>query len=208
MYHIFWTILIFYNLREITRSPFLPVLARHAILAVSACPPTREPPRENQCLILLSTTPVSVTARAHPFIGSLGMTTRHALRTWGVSADWLPSAPWMLTAWCSHQGLSIPHTHYDAQVAWDRLLTSSPWHGVTTVVMGNCGVGVAPVKPETAQHSPVSTWSMLKPFPTTSCRLAYDWQWESYGEYLDIIDRDGLGMNIAGLVAFTPCGIT
>src|SRR5262245_1921763 len=45
-------------------------------------------------------------------------------------------------------GFVDPHTHYDAQICWDRPLTSASWHGVTTVVMGNCGVGIAPCKPE------------------------------------------------------------
>lgn len=100
-------------------------------------------------------------------------------------------------------GFIDPHTHYDAQIAWDPLLTSSPWHGVTTVVMGNCGVGVAPVKPETRDvllHDLVN----VEAIPYDVMQAGIDWQWESYGEYLDAIDRRGLGINVAGLVAFTP----
>ena len=100
-------------------------------------------------------------------------------------------------------GFIDPHTHYDAQVAWDPLLTSSPWHGVTTVVMGNCGVGVAPVKPETRDillHDLVN----VEAIPYEVMQAGIDWQWESYGEYMDAIDRRGMGINVAGLVAFTP----
>jgi N-acyl-D-aspartate/D-glutamate deacylase len=100
-------------------------------------------------------------------------------------------------------GFIDPHTHYDAQVAWDPLLTSSPWHGVTTVVMGNCGVGVAPVKPEMRD---VLLYDLVnvEAIPYEVMQAGIDWQWESYGEYLAAIDRRGLGINVAGLVAFTP----
>lgn len=110
-----------------------------------------------------------------------------------VTADGLVLAP----------GFIDPHTHYDAQVSWDPLLTSSPWHGVTTVVMGNCGVGVAPVRPETRDilmHDLVN----VEAIPYAVMEAGIDWQWESHGEYLDTIDRRGLGINIASLVAFTP----
>jgi len=100
-------------------------------------------------------------------------------------------------------GFVDPHTHYDAQVAWDPLLTCSPWHGVTTVIMGNCGVGVAPVKAQTREilmHDLVN----VEAIPYDVMKAGIDWQWESYGQYLDAIDRRGLGINVAGLVAFTP----
>ena len=100
-------------------------------------------------------------------------------------------------------GFIDPHTHYDAQVAWDPLLTCSPWHGVTTVVMGNCGVGVAPVKPESRDillHDLVN----IEDLSFDVMKAGIDWQWESFGEYLDAVGQGGLGINIAGLVAFTP----
>jgi N-acyl-D-aspartate/D-glutamate deacylase len=100
-------------------------------------------------------------------------------------------------------GFIDPHTHYDAQIAWDSLLTSSPWHGVTTVVMGNCGVGVAPVRPDTRDilmHDLVN----VEAIPYDVMQAGIDWRWEHYGQYLDAIGARGLGVNVAGLVAFTP----
>jgi N-acyl-D-aspartate/D-glutamate deacylase len=100
-------------------------------------------------------------------------------------------------------GFVDPHTHYDAQIAWDPLVTCSPWHGVTTVIMGNCGVGVAPVKPATREIL-MQDLVNVEAIPYDVMKAGIDWQWESYGQYLDAIDRRGLGINVAGLVAFTP----
>jgi N-acyl-D-aspartate/D-glutamate deacylase len=110
-----------------------------------------------------------------------------------VDADGLVLAP----------GFVDPHTHYDAQISWDPLVTCSPWHGVTTVIMGNCGVGVAPVKPETREIL-MQDLVNVEAIPYDVMKAGIDWQWESYGQYLDAIDRRGLGINVAGLVAFTP----
>lgn len=100
-------------------------------------------------------------------------------------------------------GFIDPHTHYDAQIAWDPLLTSSPWHGVTTVVQGNCGVGVAPLSPEMRE---IASWDLVhvEDIPHETLTSGIDWQWETFGEYLDVMQARGVGINVAGLVPFTP----
>jgi N-acyl-D-amino-acid deacylase len=97
------------------------------------------------------------------------------------------------------------HTHYDAQVMWDRMMTISPWHGVTTVVMGNCGFGVAPTRPE---HRGLIMRTLenvegmsLKALETG---LGYDWPFETFEQYLDAIEQRGTAINLGALVGHTP----
>ncbi|MBI3756645.1 MAG: amidohydrolase family protein [Deltaproteobacteria bacterium] len=110
-----------------------------------------------------------------------------------INADGMVLAP----------GFIDPHTHYDAQVAWDPLITCSSWHGITTVVMGNCGVGVAPVKPELRD---VLMWDLVnvEAIPFEVLQQGISWQWESHKEYLDAIQKRGIGINVASLAALTP----
>ena len=87
---------------------------------------------------------------APAFMGDLGVAggrIRYVGPSSGQAAERVLDADGLVLA----PGFVDPHTHYDAQIAWDPLLTCSPWHGVTTVIMGNCGVGVAPVRPETRE---------------------------------------------------------
>jgi len=80
------------------------------------------------------------------------------------------------------------HTHYDGQASWDSLLAPSSWHGVTTAVMGNCGVGFAPVKPDKRQFL-IELMEGVEDIPGTALAEGIDWQWESFPEYLDAIER-------------------
>ncbi|MCH2171366.1 amidohydrolase family protein [Myxococcota bacterium] len=80
------------------------------------------------------------------------------------------------------------HTHYDGQVSWDSLLTPSCWHGVTTVVMGNCGVGFAPVRPDTYDWL-IALMEGVEDIPGAILSEGIDWSWESFPEYLDAIER-------------------
>jgi N-acyl-D-aspartate/D-glutamate deacylase len=80
------------------------------------------------------------------------------------------------------------HTHYDGQVTWDPLLTPSCWHGVTTVVMGNCGVGFAPVAPE-RQDWLIGLMEGVEDIPGAALSAGIQWAWESFPEYLDTLDR-------------------
>ncbi len=72
------------------------------------------------------------------------------------------------------------HTHYDGQATWDSRLTPSSWHGVTTAVMGNCGVGFAPVRPD-AHDRLISLMEGVEDIPGAVLDEGIDWQWESFG---------------------------
>jgi N-acyl-D-amino-acid deacylase len=79
------------------------------------------------------------------------------------------------------------HTHFDGQVCWDKQVTPSSWHGVTTVVMGNCGVGFAPVLPG-REDDLVQLMESVEDIPGAALHEGVDWNWESFPEYLDAID--------------------
>jgi N-acyl-D-amino-acid deacylase len=79
------------------------------------------------------------------------------------------------------------HTHFDGQVCWDKQVTPSSWHGVTTVVMGNCGVGFAPVRPGKEEEL-VQLMESVEDIPGTALHEGIPWGWESFGDYLDTID--------------------
>ena len=80
------------------------------------------------------------------------------------------------------------HTHYDGQVTWDETLAPSAWHGVTTVVTGNCGVGFAPVSEEKREWL-VGLMEGVEDIPGTALSEGIDWQWESFPEYLDALEQ-------------------
>ncbi len=97
------------------------------------------------------------------------------------------------------------HTHYDAQVLWDRMLSISPWHGVTTVVMGNCGFGIAPARKEHRQLL-IQTLEKVEGMSADALRtgLGPEWGFESFPEYLDLVESRGTAINVAALVGHTP----
>ena len=81
------------------------------------------------------------------------------------------------------------HAHYDGQVAWDTRLSPSSWHGVTTTIMGNCGVGFAPVR-ESDHNALIELMEGVEDIPGTALHEGIPWGWESFADYLDAIDRD------------------
>jgi N-acyl-D-aspartate/D-glutamate deacylase len=91
------------------------------------------------------------------------------------------------------------HTHYDGQVTWDPEMTPSSWHGVTTVVMGNCGVGFAPVRPGEEQFL-IELMEGVEDIPGTALSEGIDWKWESFPEYLDAIEDMPRVLDVAAQV--------
>ena len=78
------------------------------------------------------------------------------------------------------------HTHYDGQATWDPTISPSPWHGVTTIVMGNCGVGFAPVRPDRHEWL-VALMEGVEDIPGTALHEGITWDWETFPEYLDAL---------------------
>ncbi len=91
------------------------------------------------------------------------------------------------------------HTHLDAQLAWDPVGTVSCWHGVTTAVMGNCGVTFAPCKPEDRQQL-AEMMESVEDIPADAILSGLPWDWETYGQYLDSYERMPKGINVGGMV--------
>ena len=87
------------------------------------------------------------------------------------------------------------HTHYDGQVTWDPYLRPSTYHGVTTVVMGNCGVGFSPCKPEERDWL-ISLMEGVEDIPGTALHEGIKWQWESFPEYLDTLEKKPLAIDV------------
>jgi N-acyl-D-aspartate/D-glutamate deacylase len=87
------------------------------------------------------------------------------------------------------------HTHYDGQATWDPLLTPSCWHGVTTLVMGNCGVGFAPVRPG-QQDFLIGLMEGVEDIPGTALHEGIRWEWETFPEFLDVLERGRYAVDI------------
>lgn len=94
------------------------------------------------------------------------------------------------------------HTHLDAQISWDPLGTSSCFHGVTSVVIGNCGVTFAPCRPEDRREL-AEMMESVEDIPADAIMDGLSWEWETYGQYLAELDRRPKGINVGGMVGHT-----
>ncbi len=124
-------------------------------------------------------------------IAAVGKITEGAKRT--IDASDLIVAP----------GFVDPHTHYDAQICWDPLLSCTSWHGITSVVMGNCGVGVAPCKPESRE---IAAWDLtnVEAIPFDSLSKGVTWDWETFPQFLNAAQNRGAAINLGFLAPLTP----
>ena len=91
------------------------------------------------------------------------------------------------------------HTHYDGQATWDSVLAPTAWHGVTTLVMGNCGVGFAPVVPERREWL-IGLMEGVEDIPGTALSEGIEWEWETFPEYLDAVERRPLLFDVGAQV--------
>ena len=95
------------------------------------------------------------------------------------------------------------HTHYDAQVTWDPWVTPSSWHGVTTVVMGNCGVGFAPAAADRHEWL-IELMEGVEDIPGSALTAGITWEWTSFPEYLDAVERSPRVLDVGAQIAHGP----
>lgn len=95
------------------------------------------------------------------------------------------------------------HTHYDGQAVWDASLAPSSWNGVTSIMMGNCGVGFAPLRPGQADRL-VKLMEGVEEIPGTVLYEGLDWKWETFGDYLDRLERQPHAINVAAQIPHDP----
>ncbi len=100
-------------------------------------------------------------------------------------------------------GFIDPHTHYDAQICWDGAVTPSSWHGVTSVVMGNCGVGIAPCRPDTREIA-MRDLVNVEAIPYGVLEEGITWDWETFPEYMAAAQDRAPSLNLAFLAPLTP----
>ncbi|MGH8005656.1 MAG: N-acyl-D-amino-acid deacylase family protein [Candidatus Binatia bacterium] len=95
------------------------------------------------------------------------------------------------------------HTHYDAQINWDPYCTLSGWHGVTSLVLGNCGFGFAPCKPELRDRA-MLTMSRVEAIPFDSMKAGMKWDWVTFPDWMNFLDRTPKGVNVLSYVPVAP----
>ena len=110
-----------------------------------------------------------------------------------IDADGLVVAP----------GFIDPHTHYDAQICWDQAISPSCWHGVTSVVMGNCGVGIAPCRPE-AREVAMRDLVNVEAIPFEVLNAGITWDWVTFPDFLDAAEKRGSALNLGFIAPLTP----
>src|SRR6266446_2202117 len=133
------------------------------------------------------------------FRGDVGIKDGRIARLRSSDADETIDASGLIVA----PGFVDLHTHYDAQLFWDPYCSISSWHGVTSIVIGNCGFGFAPVKPEFRERA-MLTMTRNEAIPFASMKAGLPWDWVTYPEFLDSVDRTPKSINILPFVPLTP----
>jgi N-acyl-D-aspartate/D-glutamate deacylase len=135
---------------------------------------------------------------SHADLGVMGGKITEIGRISGVAKQVIDAADCVVAP-----GFVDPHTHYDAQICWDPAITPSSWHGVTTVVMGNCGVGIAPCRAE-AREIAMRDLVNVEGIPFEVLDQGITWDWESFPEFLDAAARRRSALNLGFLAPLTP----